>query len=365
MSIDTGQQAPPAPEQVTPRWTLAVKRNGNTLGLLALALVIAVVFSAINPGSYATLLNVESIAFSIPEVGLMALAISVAMTIAGIDLSTVAVANLTAIFIAWYSRVGVEQGQGQLTTTLIAVAGGLLIGVLCGLLNGLVIAKLKVAPILTTLATMQIFTGVAVAITRGEAAYGVTDPLSSFGYNSLLGVPIVFWLFGAVVVAVWLLMTKTKYGVSSTMMGASRTAAEYSGIAYTWVVTRTYVLAGLISAVAGLVLVSRTASASAGYGSSYLMLAITIAVLGGANPFGGRVAVVGAALAAIVLQLIASGLNMMGVSTYIYQIVQGLILVGVFVVAFERKRVSEAMSRRRRQPNVQATQMNQQKEHQK
>jgi simple sugar transport system permease protein len=324
-----------------------VRRNGNTFGLLALAVSVALIFSLINPAVYASGLNVKSIALSIPEVGLMALAVSVAMTVAGIDLSIVAVANLSAIFIAWYSRVGIEQGQSSAMVTAVALVGGISIGAICGLINGFVIAKLKVAPILTTLATMQIFMGIAIALTRGEAAYGVTEPLANFGYDSFLGIPLVFWLFTVVVLVVWAVMIKTKFGLRSTMMGASRMTAEYSGITYPWVIMRAYVLAGMISAAAGVILVARTASASADYGSSYVLLAITIAVLGGANPFGGRVAIIGAALAAIVLQLIASGLNMMGVSTYVYQIVQGLILVGVFVVAFERKRIHDAVSLKR------------------
>lgn len=327
------------------RAVVASRGSAYPLGLFGLALVIATTFSLINPGVYATKLNVESIAFSVPEVGLMALAISVAMTVGGIDLSIVAVANLAALFVAWYSKEGASQGQDPLVSTLIAIAGALVIGAVCGLVNGLVIAKLKVAPILATLATMQVFAGLAIALTRGEAAYGVTEQLSNFGTKSLGIVPLVFWAFAGVAILVWAIMTKTSFGLKATMMGASRTASEYGGITHSWVVMRAYALAGVISAAAGIILVSRTASASAGYGGSYLMLAITIAVLGGANPFGGRVAVAGAALAALVLQLISSGLNMMSVNPNIYQIVQGLILAGVFVVTFERRSLAAKFAR--------------------
>ncbi|WP_159448488.1 ABC transporter permease [Demequina sp. NBRC 110052] len=336
--------------RATSLWQGATRHHAYDLGLLALALVVAVVFTLINPSVYASQLNVESIAFSVPEVGLMALAISIAMTVAGIDLSTVAVANLSALFIAWYSAVGEAAGQGPIVSTLIAVAGALVIGAVAGAVNGFVISRLKVAPILATLATMQIYTGLAIALTRGEAAYGVTAPLSEFGMGDLLGVPYVFWFFVLVVVVVWAIMTKTTFGLKATLTGASKVVSEFTGYSYSGVIVRAYVLTGVISALAGLVMVSRTASASAGYGSSYLMLAITIAVLGGANPFGGRVAITGAALAAVVLQLISSGLNMVDVSAYIYQIVQGAILAGVFVVTFERQRLLQRLARRRTAP---------------
>lgn len=315
-------------------------RNTHTLGLFALAVGIAVLFSAINPSVFTSPLNIESITLSIPEIGLMALAISIAMTTAGIDLSIVSVANLSALTAAYVSVQGMEAGMSTPVLTVLAVMLALVVGMVCGAINAFVVAVVGVAPILATLATQMIFAGVAIAFTRGEPIYGLTPELTELGSTTVAAVPLVFWLFLLIVVAAAVIMTKTGYGLRATMLGASATAADYTGIARRRVLFQTYILAGTISAAAGLVMVMRTVSASAGYGSSYLLLAITIAVLGGASPFGGRVAVWGTALAAVILQMISSGFNMQGLSSYIYQITQGLILAGVWILRMEGSRLS-------------------------
>ncbi|WP_152188157.1 ABC transporter permease [Georgenia satyanarayanai] len=331
----------------TSPWARLARGNTHTLGLLVLAVAVAVLFSALNPSVYTSPLNIESITLSIPEIGLMALAISIAMTTAGIDLSIVSVANLSALTAAYVSVNGMEAGMSTPTLTVLAVVLALVVGMVCGAINAVVVAVVGVAPILATLATQMIFAGAAIALTRGEPIYGLTPELTEVGSTTVAAVPLIFWLFLVVVVLVALVMTRTGYGLRATMLGASATAADYTGIARRRVLFQTYILAGTISAVAGLVMVMRTVSASAGYGSSYLLLAVTIAVLGGANPFGGRVAIWGTALAAVILQMLSSGFNMLGLSSYVYQIAQGLILAGVWIVRMEGARASTLINRKR------------------
>ncbi len=320
--------------------------DGYTWGLVGIGAVVAAIFTVANPTVYTSGLNIESIALSVPEIAILALAIAVAMTAAGIDLSIVPVANLASLLVAWISGYAMEQGMNDFLATVLAVAAALAVGAACGLLNGFVIAKFKVTPILTTLATMQVYAGIAIVATRGEAIYGTTNILTGLGVGKFLGIPAVFWLFILVAAAVWGIMNRTKYGIRVTMMGSNDTASLFSGFRITDLTIRTYMFTGILAAIAGIIMVSRTGAASASYGGSYLMVAITIAVLGGANPFGGKRAVIGVGVAAVVLQMIASGLNMIGVSPYIYQIVQGAILVGASVVAFERRLHAQRAVRR-------------------
>ena len=326
--------------------------NSYTWGLVLLGVAVAIGFTIANPSVYASALNIESIALSVPEIAILALAISVAMTAAGIDLSIVSTANLAALFVAWFSGVAASAGMNDFVATVIAIAGALAVGATCGLVNGFVIAKFHVTPILTTLATMQVYAGMAIVATRGEALYGTTGILMELGMGKTLGVPNVFYVFILVAALVWVILNRTKYGVRVTMMGSNDTASLFSGFRITDLTIRTYLLTGTLAAFAGVLMVARTGASSASYGGSYLMVAITIAVLGGANPFGGKRAVMGAVIAAIVLQLIASGLNMLGVSPYIYQIVQGVILVGASVVAFERRLQAQRAARRQARREV-------------
>ena len=313
-------------------------QSGYTVGLTGMGVLVAIIFLVINPSVYGSILNVQSIAFSVPEIAILALAISVAMTTAGIDLSIVAVANLASLFVAVISTYGATVGWSDFLTTLIAVGGALLIGAVCGAFNGFMVATFKITPILTTLATMQVYSGIAIMATKGQAMYGSTNILLSLGTENLLGIPLVFWLFVLVTIMVAFIMSRTTFGVKITMMGSNPNASLFSGFRIPNLTIRTYLMTGILAAIAGIVMVSRTGAASASYGDSYLMLAITIAVLGGVNPFGGKRAIGGAAIAALVLQMISSGLNINGASPYIYQIIQGLILAGATVVAFERRR---------------------------
>lgn len=320
-------------------------RFGYSAGLLGVAGVLAIAFSLAAPATFFSSLNLASIAYAVPEIALMALAISVAMTTAGIDLSTVTVANLSALLVLFLSDALVDAEFPSIVATLIAVGAALVVGVVAGAINGLLVAKVRIAPILaTSLATQQIFLGLAIALTKGKPLYGGTPELDVLGIGTLAGIPFLFWAF-LVVVVVALLMGRTSFGVRAVMLGENPVATDYSGISRVGVTVQTYVLCGVLSSLAGVFMAARTASASAGYGGSYLMLAITIAVLGGVNPFGGRVAIPGAAIAAVILQMISSGLNALGYSAYIYQIVQGLILVSVFVVQWEVKHRAERVSR--------------------
>lgn len=322
-------------------------RFGYSAGLLGVAGALAIAFSLAAPAAFFSSLNLASIAYAVPEIALMALAISVAMTTAGIDLSTVTVANLSALLVLFLSDALVDAKLPSIVATLVAIGASLVVGVVAGLINGLLVAKVRIAPILATLATQQIFLGLAIALTKGKPLYGGTPELDVLGIGTLAGIPFLFWAFLVVVVFVALLMGRTSFGVRAVMLGENPTATDYSGISRAGVTIQTYVLCGVLSSLAGVFMAARTASASAGYGGSYLMLAITIAVLGGVNPFGGRVAIPGAAIAAVILQMISSGLNALGYSAYIYQIVQGLILVSVFIVQWEAKHRADRASKDR------------------
>jgi simple sugar transport system permease protein len=127
-------------------------------------------------------------------------------------------------------------------------------------------------------------------------------------------------------------------------------AAEYSGIRRDRVLLKTYLLTGAAAGFAGVLMVAHSSYASAGYGSSYLLLAITIAVLGGTNPFGGRGPIMGVALAAIGLQMISSGFNMLLISPYVFQLVQGLTLVLVLVIEGRKADFTRLYSLVRRAP---------------
>ena len=304
--------------------------------------------SAAAPGFNSTL-NFQSMGFQVAEVGLFALAIAVSMLTAGIDLSIVSVANLAALTTAQvFVATGAE--NGGVGPLLAGVAVGLVVGGLCGLVNGLVITRLNVSPILATLGTMQLFNGIAVGWTNGESVYGMPQAFLSLGSGTAGLVPMPFVVLAVVALVLSVVVGRSGFGFKVRMLGANPVASRFAGVPNTKVLVRTYVLCGVIAAVAGMVVSSRTASANADYGQSYVLLAIVIAVLGGTNPNGGSASVPGVLLAAVTLQMVASGFNLLGFSQFTYQIAQGVILLAVMGVAAATGRLDLRRLLRRPRP---------------
>jgi simple sugar transport system permease protein len=215
------------------------------------------------------------------------------------------------------------------------------VALLAGLVNGFLVAVVGVTPILATLGTMLLYNGVAIAWTGGEALYQMPDSFLALGNNTVAGLPISFVLFVLVALALAVLVNRTPLGTKLRLVGANPTAARFSGIGNRRVLFLTYVVTSLLAGVAGIVIASHSASASADYGSSYLLLAIVVAVLGGTNPSGGYGTVLGVVLATVTLQMVSSGFNIIRLSAFEYTIAQGLILIVVMIidsVAQDRRR---------------------------
>ena len=215
---------------------------------------------------------------------------------------------------------------------LVAIAAALLIGAVAGLANGALVAFFGLPPILATLGSGLVFTGVAIAMTGGSAVMGFPDAVAVIGNAQLFGIPVPLILFAILAVLLHLILTRTAFGLRVTMYGANPLAALYAAIDINRMLLRVYVIAGMFSSVAGLIIMSRANSAKADYGSSYLLLAVLIAVLGGVNPYGGYGRVIGVVLAVLSMQFLSSGLNMLQVSNFARELIWGALLILVMVI---------------------------------
>lgn len=322
--------------------------GSQTKESLRLALIIAVLvglFTFLRPGEFPTLLNLQALGFSIPEIGLLTLAIVIAMTSGGIDLSIVGIANLAAIAIARLGAWGTDHLVHPTYLALGAVLLVIILGALCGLINGLLVAYLHIRPILVTLATGSLYTGLGIAITEGKSLYSLPGPIVNLGVATVAGIPIVILAFIVLAAGIGFIMKRTTFGLTALMYGENPEASKYCAFSVAKVHILTYTFIGAICGITALFTSARSASASAGFGASYIMLAITIAILGGTSPMGGRINILGAVLATFLLQILANGFNLLQISPYIYQIAQGLILA-VFVVSAVNKTGGPAPSGR-------------------
>jgi len=205
-------------------------------------------------------------------------------------------------------------------------------GAFGGLLNGFAIGAVGIPPILATLGTGLIFTGVAVVVSGGAAVLGFPDAISLLGNGALFGVPGPVLLFAALAVAVAFALNWTGFGLRVYLLGTNPLAARFAGIDNFRVTLGAYLISGLLSALAGLVIAARANSAKADYGTSYLLLSILIAVLGGIDPYGGFGKVSGLVLAVLSLQFLSSGLNLLQISNFAVDMTWGALLLLVMVV---------------------------------
>ncbi|QPK82311.1 ABC transporter permease [Schaalia sp. ZJ405] len=301
--------------------------------MMILVVVAFGLFALLSPRVFLTGLNMQNMLLAVPEIGILAVAMMVAMLTGGIDLSLVSIANLAAITISTSFTALAAHDKAlaeNLGPALILLA--LLVGLAAGAVNGFLIAYVGVTPILATLGTMQIFNGLAVVWTGGKTLYGSPSGLTLFGKTAIWVIPALFLVFIAIAGVVAFLIGRTPLGLGLTLEGANPVASRYSGINSRSLLMRSYLLTGLLGAVAGIVFIARNPTASADYGASYVLLVIVIAVLGGTNPNGGFATVAGVFLAAMTLQVVQSGFTALRLSTFQYSIAQGAILITVLIV---------------------------------
>jgi len=286
----------------------------------------------LSPERFLSEQNLTSMAFQFPEFAILALAITLVMMTGGIDLSVVGIANLSAVVAALILTefAGPDLPlQASLLWLGFALGASLLIGAMAGLLNGTLVAFLGLPPILATLGSGLVFTGFAIALTGGSAVMGFPEVVAWIGNGQVLGLPTPLLIFIMLAVALHFLMTRTAFGIRISMFGTNPLAALYAAVDVKGMLLKVYMLSGLFASVAGMVIMSRANSAKADYGSSYLLLAVLIAVLGGVNPYGGYGRVVGVVLAVLSMQFLSSGLNMLQVSNFARELIWGALLLFV------------------------------------
>jgi simple sugar transport system permease protein len=305
-------------------------------------------FSYVSRDIFFTSANFTSMAYQIPEIAILSIAVMLSMLTGGIDLSIVSISNAAALVAAWVMTSQMnESGNLSNTWILLACILGIIVGLFAGLINSVLIARLNVTPILATLATMTLFNGIAIGMTNGESVSGLPEQFMRVGNGTFFGVPTPFILLIVIGISVGFLVNRTSLGLKVFLVGTNRKAAQYSVMGDRKVIAWTYLISGLLSSLAGLIIASRTSAASPDFGSSYILLAIVIVVLGGVNPMGGFGTVTGVILATAVLQMVSSGFNILRFSQFFYLAAQGGVLVFVMMlnVVLEKRRVSRSISK--------------------
>lgn len=283
---------------------------------------------------YFSATNFQSMAYQIPEFGFISLGMMVCMLTGGIDLSVVSTTLLSAILGALFMNNAVAAGMEPGTAIFITVILILGVSALCGLFNGLLISKLSILPILVTLTTMILYSGISLAITAGAGVTGFPDGFIRFATEKVAQIPLTFIIFIIAAVIMGIVIGWSKFGRKVYLYGENSTVAMFSGINNHKVIVTTYTISGFLCGIAAIIMMARVNSARVGYGDTYQLQAILVCALGGVNPNGGRGKVLGVVIAIIVLQMLQSGFTLLNFAPYIKSLIWGSVLVAVMMVDY-------------------------------
>jgi simple sugar transport system permease protein len=309
-----------------------LQSHRDLMALTAVLFFVLLIMLLLNPERFLTPNNLRSMAFQLPEIGILTLAMMVAMLHGGINLAAVGTANLTAIVTALTIHATAPALGSGCSAVALGLGAGFAASFLVGLLSGFLVGYVGVSSILTTLGTMTLVNGICIVITGGSTISRVPDSILFLGNGILLGIPVpllIFLLSGA---GLSLVLSRTVFGFSLYMLGTNSEATRYAGINNARTLLGVYLLSSFFASIAGIIMMARFNSAKADYGQSYLLVTVLAAVLGGTSASGGYGKVVGVMLAIVTLQMLASGLNLLGMDPFFAIAMWGAILLLVMTL---------------------------------
>ncbi|GKV65857.1 MULTISPECIES: ABC transporter permease [unclassified Sporosarcina] len=308
-----------------------VKYIVNKFGALFGLLILTIVLSILSP-SFLKVDNLMNIARQSSINALLSIGMLLPILTAGIDLS---VGSILAISIVMTGVVSVTWGFSPIIGIIVCLA----VGALAGLLNGLLLTKLRLPhPFISTLGTMNVFRGLALIITGASPIFGFAYLINFTGSESVGVIPVSFILVLIICVIFHVFLTRSSTGRYIYAIGGNKEAARLSGIPVDKVLIKVYTISGLMAGLAGLVLIGRTNAASPIAGLTYELDAIAAVIIGGASFFGGVGTVWGTLIGAMIIAVLRNGLNLLGTSTDVQTVVIGVVIILAVYVDVLRRR---------------------------
>ncbi len=302
---------------------------GRQLGTLSGLLGLVVALWALTP-HFLTVSNLLNIAEQATIIAIVAVGMTFVIITAGIDLSVGSVLAFAGVVMASALHQGVPLP--------VALLVGLGIGLLCGLVNGLLITIGRLPPFIATLGMMSVARGTALMFTEGRPVSGFSEAFRSLATGEVLYIPTPVIIMIAVYAVAHLVLKRTKLGRYTYAIGGNEEAALLSGINVKLYKTMVYGLAGMLAGLAAILLTARLNSAQPIAGMNYELDAIAATVIGGTSLLGGEGTVLGTLIGALIMAVLRNGLNLLGVSSFIQQIVIGSVIIVAVLIDMALKR---------------------------
>ena len=294
--------------------------------ILAVLLVLALAVLSMQSDRFFTVDNLLNQGRLMAEVGLVALAMTFVIVTAGIDLSVGSILGLVAILLGvFWQKLGIPLP--------LAMFLGVVVGGVAGLVNGIIITRFRVPPLIATLATLALYRGLAEGISQARSVRGYPEWFFVLGQGEVLGVPTQLWIFLVCAVIAAIVLGMSTFGRATYATGANIVAARFSGIPVDRTILLIYTASGLISGLAAIIFVSRVSTTRSDMGTGLELDVITAVVLGGTSIFGGRGTIIGTLLGLILMQALKNGLALAGVKGDGTIVVIGLILIATIIIS--------------------------------
>ena len=290
-----------------------IRRSGLVVSFLALCVVLAFLSDR-----FLTLPNILNILRQSSINGIIAVGMTLVILTAGIDLSVGSVLALTAVITAQL----LVNGMPPLFASLI----GLIVGGLLGLFNGLLVTTFSLPPFIATLGTMTFARGLALSFTQGKSITGLPESFRVMGTGFVGVVPVPVIIAVLIFLIATIVLKFTLHGERLYALGNNSTAARFTGIPVRLYMTAVYVTIGMLSALAGQILIGRLDSAQPVMGMGYEFDAIAAVVVGGTSFSGGSGGLAGTAIGVLIIAVINNGLNLLNIPSFWEQVVKGLVI---------------------------------------
>jgi rhamnose transport system permease protein len=306
--------------RAAPRWLIRHET------ILAAILVVALAILGLCNDRFLTIDNLLNQGRLMTEVGLLALPMTFIIITGGIDLSVGSIVGLCAIMLGYsWKSFGFPLP--------LAIAFSLAVGAAAGFVNGLLITRVKVPPLIMTIATLALYRGLAEGISQAHSVRNYPEWFFFTGQGELFGAPTQLWILLAGIIVAGIALDRTTFGRTLYAIGANETAARFSGLPVDRVKLVIYTLSGLMAGFSAWVLVSRVTTTRSDMGIGYELDVIAAVVLGGTSIFGGAGTIWGTVVGLVMIQLLKNGLALTGVKGDATIIVIGAVLIASTLIA--------------------------------
>lgn len=314
------------------------KKNPYTAILLAFMAAVLLIFTVTKGGVFWQLGTWKGIVMQFPEFGVMAFGVMFCLLIGCIDMSFVMLGNFATIVGVSFMGSAVKDGMSNAQIGLVIFEAFIIVSIICaigGVINGLLISKLGIPPVIATIAMQMVWLGVSTGITGGKTVSSVPALYIEIGHSNVFGfLPFPLLVFIIVFIISALILKYTTYGEKVYMCGTNMKAAKFSAINTDGMVIGTFVLGDILCGIGSMLMVSTLNCAKADNGESYVMKIILLLVLAGISPNGGVGKIGNIIFSVLIIQIITSGVNMFGnLNTYHASMIYGGLLVIVLIIS--------------------------------